>query len=317
MLNIESFLRESETHTKNTKVVHDEFFEFNWDAVPLSDLDPGALYTLGEKLGDGTTSIVFKATHPIHGNVAVKRFRKQYTFHAKTEISKLRMVQGHPSFTRLYDFWEDKGYAYIAMELLEGELLYLCTEEQMTIQEIGLACIDILSGLNYLHNIGYIHFDLKPENIGYKWDGTRRVYKIIDLGSSFSMQEVQTRSFQEEMNSGTTELTTMQYRPFEAIHLDRTQRHNEKTDSWSFGCVLYEMWTGNQLFEKCSGSNTKQENEDELQLGLTTIESLQELQDADDNFIVKLLKNSIVRQVDKRMSAHQLRSMIEGLLFDV
>lgn len=309
MLNIKSFLQESASDASNT--LADEFFEFNWDAVHISDLDPGALYTLGEKLGDGTTSIVFKATHPIHGNVAVKRFRQEYTFHAKTELTKLRMVQGHPSFTRFYDFWEDRGYAYIAMELLEGDLFYLCTEEQMTDQEISLACIDILSGLNYLHNIGYIHFDLKPENIGYKWDGTRRVYKIIDMGSAYSIHEVQTHSFQDEMNSGTTELTTMQYRPFEAIRLDRTQQHNEKTDIWSFGCVLYEMWTGYQLFEKCSGSNTKQQNEDELQLGLATIESLQELQDAEDNFIVKLLKNSIVQQVDKRMSAHQLRSLVQ------
>ena len=284
--------------------------------VPLSDLDPGALYTLEEMLGDGTTSIVFKAIHPIHGNVAVKRFRKEYTFHAKTEFTKLRMVQGHPSFTKLYDFWEDQGYAYIAMELLEGELLYLCTEEQMSFEEINWACIDILSGLNYLHNIGYIHFDLKPENIGYKWDGTRRVYKIIDLGSAFSMQEVETSSFQEEMDSSTKILTTIEYRPFEAIHLDGTQRHNEKTDVWSFGCVLYEMWTGNRLFENCSGSNTKQENKDELQLGLTAIESLQELQDSEDNFIVKLLKNSIVQQVEKRMSAHQLLSLMDGH-FDV
>jgi len=286
------------------------FCEFSWDDVDLSILHPSFLYTLGEKLGDGTTAIVYKATHPVHGDVAVKKFRRQFTFNAETEVDMLRSVQGHPNFTQLLDFWEDQDSSYIAMELLDGDLLSLI-EDQMALDEVKYACLDILSGLKHLHAQRIIHFDLKPENIGYKFDGIRNVYKIIDLGTAYSMDEVEEESFQEKVNSGETLLTTLQYRPIEAFHLG-SDVHNEKTDVWSFGCILYEMWTGQQLFP-CEDSNSEDENKEEIVFGLSTIKSMTMLSESTliEKMIVLLLKMSLVQCVDDRMSASELRFMYD------
>ena len=283
------------------------FQEFTWDDVDLSSLHPSFLYTLGEELGDGTTAIVYKATHPIHGEVAVKKFRSQYSYNAKHEADMLRLVQGHPNFTQLFDFWQDKEASYIAMELLDGELLHLIeSDDQMPLEEVYTACLDILSGLEHLHTKRLIHFDLKPENIGYKFDGDRRVFKIIDMGTAYSMDEVDTESFQDDVNSGEMILTTLQYRPIEAFNLG-SDVHNDKTDVWSFGCILYEMWTGQQLF-RCSDSNSPDENKEEIKLGLSVVESLPwQESNSHQNIIVMLLKKCLVKSVEVRMSSDELR----------
>jgi serine/threonine protein kinase len=171
----------------------------------------------------------------------------------------LRQAQGNPNIVTLIDSWENEKGTFIAMELMDGDLFEVIQYEKMTPQEVFSAGHDILSGLQHLHSKRLVHFDLKPENIGYTIVDTKKVFKIIDFGSVHSMDQVEKDKFQQEMNEGKRVLTTLHYRPYEAILLNG-DKHNQKTDIWSFGCILYEMRKGFQLFEDLRESNSKKEN---------------------------------------------------------
>ena len=255
---------------------------------------------LDKFIGDGTTSVVYKAIDKNRGPVAVKKFRPRFAFHAKREIEMLQRVQGHPNFTQIFAVWNDGETNCISMELLDGDLLSMI-EAGMSIEEVYKATTDIISALEHLHSVGLVHFDLKPENIGYK-DG---VFKILDLGSAYTKEEIQMKTFQEELNSGTTLLTTVQYRPFEAFQQEG-QQHNEKTDVWSLGCIVYEMLTGDQLFDT-HDSLSRRENLDEITIGLEKIESECPIK----NKIFLMIKQSLNQCVAMRPTAGDLKFLVE------
>ena len=262
---------------------------------------PSSEYKKIRVIGSGTTAHVWEATHPFHGTVAVKQFEQRFKFHAPTELGLLSRVQGHPNFPKLFDFWEDHKGSYIAMELMKGDLLSEI-ENQMTIEEVLKASLDILQALKHLHSIGLVHFDLKPENICIGHDG---VFKIVDMGSAHTKEDMN-ESFQTNINSGKLYLTTVNYRPPEAfVEVEGCKRvHDEKTDIWSFGCIFYEMLSDGQLFEQCSDSSTCEENEQEIDEGLLMMESMKELYHSP---IPKmLLENSLVKRSDSRLSASDL-----------
>jgi serine/threonine protein kinase len=159
------------------------------------------------------------------------------------------------------------------MELMDGDLFDVIQNHQMTEQEVFSAGHDILNGLRHLHSKRLVHFDLKPENIGYTIVGGKLVFKLIDFGSVHSMDQVEKDKFQEEMADGRRVMTTLHYRPYEGILLNG-DKHSQKTDIWSFGCILYELWKGVQIFEDLSDSNTKEENMLILHTDLTMIDLL-------------------------------------------
>jgi len=255
---------------------------------------------LGKFIGDGTTSVVYKAIDKNRGPVAVKKFRPRFAFHAKREIEMLQRVQGHPNFTQIFAVWNDGETNCISMELLDGDLLSMI-EAGMSIEEVYKATTDIIRALEHLHSVGLVHFDLKPENIGYK-DG---VFKILDLGSAYTKEEIQMKTFQEELNSGRTLLTTVQYRPFEAFQQEG-QQHNEKTDVWSLGCIVYEMLTGDQLFDT-HDSLSRTENLDEITIGLEKIESECPIK----NKMFLMIKQSLNQCVAMRPTAGDLKFLVE------
>jgi len=95
----------------------------------------------------------------------------------------------------------------------------------------------LLTALEYIHGLGLIHADLKPENVVVK-SYSRCQVKMIDFGSSCFIHDrlsvyVQSRS----------------YRAPEVI---LGVAYDQKIDLWSLGCVLAELWTGYVLFQNNS-----------------------------------------------------------------
>jgi polo-like kinase 4 len=74
----------------------------------------------------------------------------------------------HPSVLQLYNYFEDSNYVYLVMELCrKGELFQYIQRRRgpLTEPEARAAMITIIKGLQYLHNNGIIHRDLKLSNI--------------------------------------------------------------------------------------------------------------------------------------------------------
>ena len=130
-------------------------------------------YNLDDKeLGTGAFSRVILATSNEGTKVAVKCISKNGELKQEDvdslheEVAVLRSVD-HPNIVKLYDFFDEKRYYYMAIELMEGGELFERIVKKTFYNEMdarGLVRI-LLDALAYLHHRGIVHRDLKPENI--------------------------------------------------------------------------------------------------------------------------------------------------------
>jgi len=307
------------TTTTPSKVDEISFRKFSWDDVDLSFISPRIMYTLGEEIGNGSTSIVYHATHPIHKKVAVKKYYPQYSCYAEVEIKWLRKVQGHPHFTSVFDTWNDDDEekstrcAYIAMERVDDDILQLVDfpyHSTLTIPEIVDCIQQLLTGLAYLHNeCKLVHFDLKPENIGYTLQPNgRRLFKILDLGTVESLDTITRPYFQSKINSGYMIITTSEYRSYEAVVRDGVQKHGEKSDVWALGCIIYEMIWGKQLF-MMSDTNSQAINKIILEEGLDRIHTAT-IDSSDYAVAINVMRKCLIKDVESRYSVSQLLQFV-------
>ena len=95
----------------------------------------------------------------------------------------------------------------------------------------------ILIALNYIHNLGLIHSDVKPENILIASYSRARV-KLIDFGSSCFITDRQS--------------SYIQSRSYRAPEVILGLPYDGKIDIWSLGCVVAEMFTGQVTFQNRS-----------------------------------------------------------------
>lgn len=123
---------------------------------------------------------------------------------------------------------------WVVMEFVDGGLLYDLLHEGPITDERLIADIakQILLALNYLHNQGKIHRDLKSQNILLTLDG--RV-KLTDFG-------VSTQLFSSYSRRNTTVGTPYWMAP--EIIVNSSGGHNLQADIWSLGCCVFEMCTG-------------------------------------------------------------------------
>lgn len=133
-------------------------------------------FSIKKKIGEGSFGQVFLCSH----NIDEKEYAiKKISIEDKNEIKILSSLY-HPNIIRYFSSWEYSNYFYIQMEYCFSSLRdYLYKEERNP-----TFLKQILNGLDYLHNMSYIHFDLKPENILISKDG---IIKIADFGYSRSI----------------------------------------------------------------------------------------------------------------------------------
>jgi Protein kinase domain len=197
-------------------------------------------YTLEHVLGDGGFSVVYLATHQASGERrAVKVGPLEDPVRFQREVRLLDRLAG-PHVVRYFEHGELPGRFWISMEYL-GELTLadLIRTRPPADQALVLAG-QVLRGLDSLHSSGVVHRDLKPENAMV--DAAFRL-RLIDFGLA--------RPMPGSAGSRTVLVTTgligtPRYMSPEQI---RDQPAAAASDVWSFGCILYELLTGQSLFE--------------------------------------------------------------------
>jgi serine/threonine-protein kinase len=201
-------------------------------------------YKIYSVLGEGGMGIVYKAFDvkleryvalKILNNAAVKQsqFVERFRREAKNQ-AKLN----HPNIVPVYEFTEDKDVMGIAMEYVEGESL-----EQMInrvgrlelIEALGLLQ-QILVGISYAHNKGFIHRDIKPSNVIINREG---VAKIMDFGISKAINEI-------SITKTGAKVGTIMYMSPEQV---RAEEPTIQSDIYAIGITFYEMLSGKPPFD--------------------------------------------------------------------
>ena len=164
----------------------------------------------------------------------------------------------HPHIGAIYGLEESDGVRGLVLELVEGATLAeRLASGPLSVQEaLDLAC-QIADALENAHEKGIIHRDLKPANIKITPDGA---VKVLDFGLAkvFAIDDSRDKGTHtrpiaiEPSREGLIAGTTAYMSPEQA----RGKTVDKRSDIWAFGCVLYEMLTGQPTFGGDTPSDT-------------------------------------------------------------
>src|SRR3984885_9387415 len=214
-----------------------------------TNLNPATLAALSQRYdilasaGHGSMGNVYKARDRETGEtVALKLLKPEIASDQammerfKNELLFARKIT-HKNVCRMHEFNRVGGVAYTSMEFVEGESLRSVLNRFGGLPQrkaVNLA-LQICSGLKEAHAQGMDHRDLKPENIMVDANGN---VKIMDFGIARSMEAV-TRMTGSMVG-------TPQYMAPEQVG---GKTVDYRTDIYSLGLILYEMFTGSPAFQ--------------------------------------------------------------------
>jgi eukaryotic-like serine/threonine-protein kinase len=219
-------------------------------------LSPGARlgpYEILSPLGAGGMGEVYRARDTrLDRDVAVKVLPERLAEDSKAlsrfeREAKAVAALSHPNILAIHDFAESAGIHYAVTELLNGETLReRLTRERLAWRKAVEIGIGIADGLSAAHSKGIVHRDLKPENLFLTSAG---LVKILDFGlahaevvSSAEATSAPTATMQTEAGAV---LGTVGYMSPEQV---KGEPADQRSDIFSFGCVLYETLSGRRAF---------------------------------------------------------------------
>jgi formylglycine-generating enzyme required for sulfatase activity/predicted Ser/Thr protein kinase len=213
-------------------------------------------YRLLKELGKGGMGTVYLAQDELLKlHVAIKTLLPgRHTAGAAERMkaeAALAIRLTHPSVMRIYDLHFTDSDRFIVMEYLRGRPLDAVLQERGTISvpETLEILQQVAAGLDYAHQAGVVHRDIKPPNIMLCWEQSvtsndtasgsqRAVAKILDFGIAKAQADVKT---------GGTRAGTFGYMPPEQF---LGKRYDRRADVFALGVMAYEMLTGELPFER-------------------------------------------------------------------
>jgi serine/threonine protein kinase len=203
-------------------------------------------YTIERKLGEGgMAKVYFGVQEKLKRDVAIKileplllkdeDFALRFLKEAETAANLI-----HPNIVTIYDVGQEENHYYMVMEFLAGTLKdrIRTAQNEVTLTQgytpvTALKIVrQVASALDYAHKRGFIHRDIKPDNIMFRHDGTP---VLVDFGIAKAVGAT-TKLTRTGMSIGTPH-----YMSPEQI---RGQEIDGRADFYSLGIVFYEMLIG-------------------------------------------------------------------------
>ena len=207
-------------------------------------------YSVKRSLGKGAFGIVYLAEDRKIGRlVAIKQLYKSYVkdleIHERfMQEARIGAQLDHPNIINVFSLEEDKKSACIIMEYLSGGSLanYMIKNSIVPPSTAMDIFRGVITGLNAAHKVMAIHRDIKPQNILFDHLGTP---KISDFGIAFLPVNAGGAPNIESEKSNPL-IGTPRYMSPEQIS---QKKIDHRSDLYASGAVLYEMLTGEKLFE--------------------------------------------------------------------
>lgn len=209
--------------------------------MPLSAGERLGHYEILGQLGRGGMGTVYRARDTRLGReVAVKvsseRFNERFEREARVVASL-----NHPNICTLFDV----GPNYLVMELIEGE----SPKGPLPVDTVLDYARQMADALDYAHEHGVTHRDLKPGNLKVTPDGK---LKVLDFGLAKTGPASKVASAEDSptLTVGMTEVgVILGTAAYMAPEQAKGKPVDKRADIWSFGVVLYELATGKRLFK--------------------------------------------------------------------
>ncbi|HEV3143036.1 MAG TPA: protein kinase [Gemmataceae bacterium] len=204
-------------------------------------------YRILEQLGQGGMGTVYKAQHKVMGRtVALKTINRRYTANAEAAERFRREVKAvaqltHANLVTAHDAEEANGLHFLVMEFVEGISLDRYVRERGPLP-VTRACWFIRQaalGLQYAHEKGMVHRDIKPQNLMVTRKGQ---LKILDFGLALLRDTESTSATSPSMFVGTPEyVAPEQARNSHFVDI--------RADLYALGCTFYYLLTGKPPFK--------------------------------------------------------------------
>jgi serine/threonine protein kinase len=225
-------------------------------STPIPEINPSD-YRISHYIAAGGVGVVYSAIHHYSGEkIAMKFFG--YSTKSVNRKDIFREIELFATVNNLRGIVQLKGvfldtpngyvnnkqtkecYPVICMELLEGGDLFDRIQARKIVSEKFVAKIflEILLALDALHQIGYIHCDLKLENVMFTSNQENTEVKLIDFGLMVKLPS--NGIFLCETIHGTA--------GYVAPESIKYCQYSTKSDIWQAGCILYSLLSGFQAF---------------------------------------------------------------------
>ncbi len=212
-------------------------------------------YEVLHKLGEGGMGAVYKVRHRLLDELRViKVIQPQHAQRPNLRERFRREAQAairlrHPNIAQVHDFSiDEQGTAYTVMEFIEGlTLKQLLTHGDPPAVSLAVeVSIQALGALGYLHQQGYLHRDISPDNVmlSRSFDGSLHV-KLIDLGLAKRL------AGDLDLTSSGMFMGKVRYASPEQFS-SGSKEPDARSDLYSFSVVLYELLSGQCPIEGAS-----------------------------------------------------------------
>ncbi|MGZ3473257.1 MAG: protein kinase domain-containing protein [Polyangiales bacterium] len=235
---------------------------------------PGTRYRLIRRLGEGAMGVVYEAEHVDLGRkVAVKVLQGKHSaspdFVARFR-REARAIAGlaHPNLVHVYDFGQTMGDSstsewggrlFFVMERLEGETLdeFLDRERGIDWRDGCELAIKTCRALEAAHAAGLVHRDLKPANLFLTYAGRRPAslaevgVKLLDFGVAKEMRGVTSASEAAGQDDPNLSKAGMIFGTPETMSPEQVagEEVDHRADVYALGCVIYQMLSGQPVFD--------------------------------------------------------------------
>ena len=201
-------------------------------------------YRIVDKIGKGGTAEVFRGVdHVLEREVAVKVLTERSDDVCRRFLLEAQSMArlNHPNIVAVYDVGVDRNLSYIILEFVRGNTLKDVDRAKLSLESALALTIQLLEALQYAHDQGIIHRDIKPGNLMTTDDG---LLKVMDFGLARRMSDMSNLTRSSEI------VGTIAYLPPERF---LGKSGDKSSDLYSVGVLLYELLTGMLPFPQDSG----------------------------------------------------------------